>query len=150
VLRIELSPSPALAGATLLAHGAAAVCLAAVVPGVPGAAGWPLAALILALGAASAWNRALLRGARAVRAIRWLSPEEAEFLRGDGTSVRAPIAPGGSVNRCWVTLRAGAPVRRTILIAADMADPRAFRALRLWALWGRAGELNAKPAVFRR
>jgi hypothetical protein len=147
VLRIELSPSPALAGATLLAHGAAAACLAAVVPGV---AGWPLAALVLALGAASAWNRALLRGARAVRAIRWLAPEEAEFLGGDGTSVRAPIAPGGSVNRFWVTLRAGAPVRRTILIAADMADPRAFRALRLWALWGRAGELNAKPAVFRR
>jgi signal recognition particle GTPase len=36
-----------------------------------------------------------------------------------------------------VTLPLRGTPRRTLLVAADMLAPAAFRQLRLWALWGR-------------
>ena len=144
---VALKPSTALCALTLIVHAAGAACLWLVIPGAGGAA---LSLLVAALGAAAAWNRALLRGGRALRSIRWTGGDAAEFEFGDGTRVRAPIASDGQVNRLWVALRAGAPLRRSFLVARDMADPAAFRALRLWALWGgAAGVANSQLPAWR-
>ena len=64
--RFELRRSPSLAAAIVAAHAAAAAGAYMVVPGMMGAA---LAIALLALGAAVAWSRALLRPSGAVRAM---------------------------------------------------------------------------------
>jgi vitamin B12 transporter len=56
VLRLELRASRALAGAVVLVHGAGAVAALLAAPGTPGLG---LAALLLALGAATVWRAAL-------------------------------------------------------------------------------------------
>lgn len=136
--RLELSPSPTLAAAVLGVHAAAAGCVAAIVPGPAGTA---IAALLLALGAVTAWDRALLRGSRALRAIELAAPDRAVIALADGT--RHAVMPGRQrrVGRFWVTLPAGLPTRPTILVTADMLDREAFRLLRLWALWGRVADV---------
>ncbi|MEO8718118.1 MAG: hypothetical protein ABI423_07840, partial [Burkholderiales bacterium] len=58
VLRLELRASRALAAALALLHAAAAACLVAILPGYVGIS---LALLVLALGVAAGWDRALLR-----------------------------------------------------------------------------------------
>ncbi|OFZ97573.1 MAG: hypothetical protein A2Z64_03600 [Betaproteobacteria bacterium RIFCSPLOWO2_02_67_12] len=133
VLRLELRPSRALAATILGAHLASAACLDLIVGGL---AGMALAALAAALGAATAWDRALLRGARAPRAIE---------LRGDGSASvesasgwRCPAAGGrGRAGRHWVIVALHGASRRTLLITGDMLETESFRRLRLWALWGR-------------
>ena len=55
----------------------------------------------------------------------------------DGERVSARAARRRYVGRWLVTVALGAPLRRTLLVTADMAEPRAFRRLRVWALWGR-------------
>lgn len=134
-LRIELSPSRALTGAILFVHGLGAACAVLVLPAPWGVA---LGAALAALGLAAAWDRALLRGACAVRAIEPCGPEQAtiELRNGERFSVR--ISGRRSVNRFWLALPVRLRRRRTLLVTADMLEREAFRTLRLWALWGKA------------
>lgn len=138
-LRIELSPSRALTAALLAVHGVGGAAAAATLPAPWGGA---LAAALCALGMAAAWDRALLRGARALRALELLGPDDALVELRDGT--RCALRPGvrRSVNKLWLALPVRLPGRRSVLICADMLEPQEFRVLRLWALCGRV----ASPA----
>ena len=134
LLRLELRPSRALAAALALLHVAAALCALAAFPGIPGSA---LAVLLLALGAAAAWQRALLRGRSAVRAIELGAQAAATLELADGRRLTGSVAARRHVSRLWVTLPLRGAPHRTVLVMADMLAPAAFRQLRLWALWGR-------------
>ena len=116
-----------------MAHAAAAAAVYALVPGIAGLA---LAAAFLALGAATAWSRALLRAARSVRAIE-IGGATPVFRLADGAEVAAPVAARRYVTRYVVALPVGRPLRRTLLVSADMLGSEEFRRLRLWALWNR-------------
>jgi hypothetical protein len=133
-LRLALSPSRPLAALYLAMHATAAGSIVAVLPGVAGLA---LAALLVALGAASAWERALLRGRRSPRAIEIFSSGEARVEFAGGETAAASARQGTGVTRHWVSLRTAAPMRRGVLVTAGMLRPGPFRLLRLWALWGR-------------
>ncbi|MGQ0654666.1 MAG: protein YgfX [Betaproteobacteria bacterium] len=132
-VRLELRPSPWLAVVIVAAHGAAAVCAALA---VPGPAGWALGGALFALGLATAWSRALLRAPGSVRALEIDAPALVLHLT-DGGSLRAEPSPRRYVSRWFVTLSLLPPVRRTLLVPADMLAPAEFRRLRLWALWGK-------------
>jgi hypothetical protein len=132
-LRVELAPSPFLAIAIMTMHAAAASCTLTVTPGVPGLL---LAALLVALGIATAWSRALLKSRSSVRAIELTGPKLAIELA-SGESFPAEVASRRYVGRFMVTLALRHPVRRTLLITRDMMDGDLFRLLRIWALWGR-------------
>ena len=134
-LRLELSPCPVLGAAIVGAHAVAAGCLLLVLPGAAGAA---LAILVLALGAASAWNRALLHGTRAPRAIEIGPSAQALLVRADGRRIPARPLRGVGITRWWVVLRLGAPARGGFLVSAGMLASEPFRLLRLWARWERA------------
>jgi hypothetical protein len=45
-----------------------------------------------------------------------------------------------------VALPVRRPVRRTILVTRDMLDAGSFRALRVWALWGKLPGASAMPS----
>ncbi len=102
-----------------------------------------LALLILALGGVSAWDRALLRGARSPRAIEIPASGAAVvavvavvvLASGETMAVRA--VRGIGVTRHWVALGPRSLAGRGVLVTAGMLGPAAFRILRLWALWGR-------------
>jgi len=128
-LRLQLRPSYALAALIVSAHAAAAVSMVFLMQNVPGVL---LGGALLALGAAAAWRRALLRGRAAVRALE--ISEEGVVC--ETTSGRAAVEVGRRryVGRLLVTLPLGG---RTLLVTADMLEPREFRRLRIWALWGR-------------
>lgn len=96
-----------------------------------------LAGLLLALGAASAWDRALLRGARSPRSIEIPGSGKARLVFANGQSALADPVRGLGVTRYWVALRVRSPMRRGMLVTADMLGREPFRLLRLWALWGR-------------
>jgi hypothetical protein len=133
MLPLDLRPSWRLALLIAGLHGLAAACLALAIPGLAGAV---LAALLAALGAAAAWDRALLRGRRSPRSLRVLSDGSLHVELADGTSY--PVGTGArTVNRFLVALPLDGLARRSILVTADMLDPGSFRLLRLWALWGR-------------
>jgi len=133
-LRLELSPSGVFAATILTLYAAASACMLLVLPGVSGLV---LAGLLLALGAAAAWDRALLRGSRSPRAIEIHASGQALLVLRNGES--APMKSGGGVGvtRCWVALKTGFPARPSVLVAQDMLGREPFRLLRLWALWGR-------------
>ena len=133
-LRLELSPSRSLAAVILVMHAAAAGSVLAVAPGLVGPA---IAALLVALGAASAWDRALLRGRRSPRAIEIRGSGEALVVFASGKTAAAGAIHGTGVTRYWVTLDTALPMRRSVLVTAGMLRPAPFRLLRLWALWGR-------------
>jgi len=114
-------------------HAVAAACLLAVVPGI---AGFLLAAAVLALGAVSAWVRALLRSPASVRAIE-LEGAGATVELGDGRRIAAPVSARRYVSRIAVSLPVKAPLRRTLLISRDMLSGDSFRLLSIWALWGK-------------
>ena len=118
-MRLELRPSYALAALIVSAHAAAALSVLWLMPNAWGAA---LGAALLALGGASAWSRALLRGRAAVRVLELLADEPAGAAR------------RRYVSRLLVTLPLGG---RTLLVTADMLEPHEFRRLRIWALWGK-------------
>jgi hypothetical protein len=139
-LRLELAPSVALAAALVGMHAAAAACVALVVPGAAGAA---LAAALLALGLAVAWSRALLRSPASVRAIDIDGPGIVLQLAG-GASLPVEVAGRRFVSRFMVTLPVLRPVRRTVLVTADMLGSAEFRRLRIWALWGKLGAVAPK------
>jgi hypothetical protein len=139
-LRLTLSPSRPLAIAILVLHSGAAACVAAVVPGL---AGLLLALLLAGLGVAVAWSRALLRSARSVQALELSGEGILVELRG-GERIAAQ-AGRRYVHRFLVTLPLRAPLRRTLLVTADMLDPESFRRLRIWALWGRLPGAGGAP-----
>ena len=127
IVRLVLSPSRALAAVIVVLHAAAGASAFLVLGGIAGAA---LGAMLLALGVAAAWSRALLRSARSVRALEICGDELVVELAG-GRRVAA-AAP----QRCYVSrLAVVLPLGRTVLVAADMLSPADFRRLRLWALW---------------
>jgi hypothetical protein len=132
-VRFELAPSRAFAAAIILAHIAAAAAAYAVLPDLRGAL---LALGLVALGAAAAWSRALLRAGSAVRAIE-VGGAQPQFQLANGASLSAPVADRRYVTRYVVALPVGAPLRRTLLVTADMLGAQEFRRLRLWALWNR-------------
>jgi hypothetical protein len=132
--RLELSPSPVLAAAIAGVHLAAA---AGVVLALPGAAGWGIAALMVALGAESARDRALLRARHSTRVIELCGPDVLVLVLADGRRVSSAVAAGRWVTRYCVALPVRAPWRRTLLVTRAMLGEPSFRLLRLWARWGR-------------
>ena len=114
-------------------HLVAAGCIYAVNRGT---AGIVLALLVLVLGAAAAWDRALLRAGRSPRALELSDGGPSQVVFRPGT--RRPVADGPrSVNRFWVTLPLRGAFRGSVMVTADMLQAEEFRVLRLWALWGR-------------
>lgn len=115
-------------------YAAAAGCFLTVLTGWHGVA---LAFLTAALGAAAAWDRALLHSARSARAVEISRDGTAKCLFANGESAALRPLGGSAVTRYWVALRLGSPKRKSLLITAGMLDPQSLRLLRLWALWGR-------------
>jgi hypothetical protein len=132
-VRFELKAAPRLATAIVAAHLAAALGAYAA---LPRAAGIALALALVALGAAAAWSRALLRAARSVRALE-VGAAEATFELASGERLSAPVGERRYVTRHLVALSVGGTLRRALLITADMLPAREFRRLRIWALWNR-------------
>jgi len=139
-LRLELAPSYALAAAIVALHALAAGSVAVV---LPGAAGGLLAAALLALGAAAAWSRGLLRSPASVRAME-ISGSGVILELASGARIDGQPAERRYVSRFMVTLPMRRPVRRTILVTGDMLGRDSFRALRIWALWGRLPAVAGK------
>jgi len=139
--RFSLNPSRRLAGAVLSAHAAGAVC-AAIALEAP--FGLPMAALLMALGAYAAWQHALLRSARSIRAIEIAEAGAAVLERADGARLPGQISGRRHVSRHWVAMSVRGTAANSILITGDMLDAGAFRALRMWALWNR---LPRRPAA---
>lgn len=131
--RLPLSPSPRLAAVILALHLAAGAAAWAALTGVAGAA---LCAALGALGLAAALDRALLRTRRCVRALE-IGTDTVTVELADGSRLEATAAPGRYVTRFAVFVPLRRPVGRSLLVTADMLDEEGFRALRLWALWGR-------------
>jgi hypothetical protein len=126
-------------------HALAAACIALVLPGAWGAA---LAALVAALGVATAWDRALLRSARSVRSVELYAGGLAVLGLADGSRLEGPVAARRNVSHWWVTLPLVRRPRRTLLVARDMLSAGDFRRLRIWALWGRVpGVAAPQPAA---
>jgi len=136
---LQLSPSPALAAVIFAAHMCAAAAAALALPGWPGVA---LAAALAALGLASAWSRALLRSPGSVRGLR-LDGADLTLELANGASLAAEPAGPRHVSRLMVALPLRRPAR-ALLVTADMLDPESFRALRVWALWGRVAGVAGK------
>ena len=140
-VRFQLKPSPALAIAIVAGHIAAA---AAVYMALPRAAGVALALALVALGAAAAWSRALLRSRSSVRAIE-VGGAQATFELASGERLSAIVATRRYVTRHVVALPLRGGLGRTLLVTGDMLSAEEFRRLRIWALWNRLPA--ARPAV---
>jgi hypothetical protein len=122
------------------AHALAAGSIVSVHASPPALA---LALLVVALGAASAWDRALLRGRQSPRSLEVSSDGALEVRLADGA--RLPAAGGTRVvNRLLVALILRNSRRKSVLVVAGMLAPEEFRRLRLWALWGRPGVAPAQ------
>jgi hypothetical protein len=131
-LRLELAPSLPLALVLVGLHGAAAACLILVLPGI---AGMLAGTLVMGLGLAAAWSRALLRSASSVRGLQLGAAVQLRLASGEVLAAEA--AERRYVGRHIVLLPMRRPVRRTILVTRDMLGPDSFRGLRIWALWGK-------------
>jgi len=141
--QFRLAPSRTLALLIVVAHSAAAAALLLVAKESP--AGWALAVLIVALGAATAWDRALLRGTRSIRAFVLAGPDSIELELTGRRRLSARLSPQRWVGARLVILALRAPRRSSLLITGDMLDPEAFRRLRLWALWGALPGVASMP-----
>jgi len=132
-LRVELRPARALAAGTMLVHAAGAAAILLVMPGAPGIG---VAVLLLALGAAAAWERALLRGTHSPRVVELEPDGTLRVLLGAGQRATGRAAARCHVGPWWILIPLGAP-RRMALLTRDMLGAEDFRRLRIWALWGR-------------
>lgn len=130
----QLTPSRWIATFIVFVHGASAAALLAL---SDAAIGWILAALMVALGIATAWDRALLRAGRSVRGFEVQGPDRIVLELSSHERLASRVGSRRWVSAHLVALPIAAPLRRTLVIADDMLDPDAFRRLRLWALWGR-------------
>ena len=126
-LRLVLSPSPAFAAVIVALHAAAGAATFFLVGGIAGGA---LGAMLLMLGLAAAWSRALLGSARSVRALE-IGGDEVVLELASGEQIAAPAPQRCYVGRFAVVLQ----LSKTILVSADMLNPAEFRRLRVWALW---------------
>ncbi|MGH8745093.1 MAG: protein YgfX [Burkholderiales bacterium] len=142
--RVHFSPSRGLAAIIVAMHGGAGICAGALVPGVTGIC---LGLLIAGLGFAAAWDRALLRGRRSARGLETRGDDSVVLELADGERVRLRISPRRFVSGLVVILPAVPRVHRTIVVARDMLGPDSFRALRLWALWGRVPGIESAPPL---
>ncbi len=133
-VRLALSPSPALAGLIVVLHGIAAGCFLTVLTGWLAVAA---AMLILALGVATACDRALLITGHSPRLIEIEPSGEAYCTFASGESAPVVARTASVLARHWVSLGLSAPWRRSLLVATGMLTEDHFRLLRLWALWGR-------------
>jgi hypothetical protein len=141
-LRLRLSPSPLLAALIVVVHAAAGLSAWAVIPGLAGAL---LGAALIALGTAAAWSRALLKSASSVHALE-LGPSRMAVQLAGGERFETAIAGRRFVSKLLVALPV--PGSRTILITRDMLGADSFRALRIWALWGRLpGAAGSRPVA---
>ena len=138
----RLRPSRSLAILIVVAHGAAA---AAVLVALRGPPGWTLAVLLLLLGIATARDRALLRGAGAVRGFEIEGPDRIvlQHLRGAPLGVR--VGARRWVSAGLVAVPIAAPRRRVLLVTRGMLEADALRRLRIWALWGRLPAVAPMP-----
>ena len=126
-------------------HGTAAACAGTLVAGAPGIC---LAVLIAGLGFAAAWDRALLRGRRSVRALRIVGKDRVILELANAELLPMKVSPRRYVSGLAAILPSAASMHRTIVVARDMLDPDSFRALRLWALWGRVPDAGpGRPAA---
>lgn len=107
-----------------------------------------LGTLLLVLGTAAAWSRALLGAAGSVRALE-VSGSDMVLVLKDGRRVAADPAGRRYVSRFMVTLPARRPLRRTVLVTSDMLTRAEFRRLRLWALWGKVPSRPSPPQPSR-
>ena len=139
-LRLELAPSAFLTILIIALHAAAALCAAAVLGGT---AGLLVALLLVLLGMASAWNRALLRSRSSIRSLELIG-EKLEVELRSGERFPAEVAERRYVGRFIVILPFRQPVRRHVLVTRDMLGPDSFRRLRIWALWGRLPPVAGK------
>jgi hypothetical protein len=142
-LRLELSPSPRLALLMVALHGAAGAAALAVVGGI---AGGCLGVALLALGASAAWRHALHRGPTALRTLE-LEGTGVVLTLANGRQLAGELAGPRFVSRFAVAMSVRRSAARTIFVTPDMLDHESFRALRLWALWGKvpgvaAGQLQ--------
>ena len=145
ILRIELSPSRGLAVIIVVVHLAAAACTGWL---VAGATGICLGALIAGLGFAAAWDRALLRARRSVRALRIVGKDRLILELANADLSPMHVSPRRYVSTLAVILPGAASMHRTIVVVRDMLEPGSFRALRLWALWGRVPDAGpGQPAA---
>ena len=142
--RIQLSPSRSLAATIVVVHGGAAVCAGMF---VAGATGICLGLLIAALGIAAAWDRALLRGRRSVQALNIVSGDSVILELANAERVTLRISHRRFVSALVVILPGTPWMRRTIVLWHDMLGADLFRALRLWALWGRVPETKTTQPV---
>ena len=138
--RFELTPSWKFAVAVVILHGIAGASAIVVMPDWRG---YALAIALLALGAVSAWSRALLRSATSVRALEFAG-EAVTLELTSGERFAAEIGAPRHVSRLMVTLPVRKPARRTILVTRDMLGGDLFRLLRIWALWGRLPAVAGK------
>jgi len=147
-VRLALSPSVGLAALVLALHAMAALVILTVLTGLLAVAG---ALLIIGLGAAAAWDRALLGSRHSLRAIEIRHSGEAYCLLADGSTAAIEPGRGNAVTRYWVSLRLHSTWNRSHLVAVSMLPAASFRLLRLWALWGRLpaavapGQLSGRP-----
>jgi membrane protein implicated in regulation of membrane protease activity len=140
-MRLELSPSPALAAALVALHLVAAACVYLVLPDVRGVL---LGAGLLALGVAAAWSRALLGAGASVRALELRDRAEAELETRSGKRYASRQGARRYVGRLVVTVPVRKPGRGSVLVSRDMLPGDSFRRLRVWALWGRVPRVAAK------
>jgi hypothetical protein len=133
---LRLTPSRGFAALLVAAHVAAGACAALALPGWPGGL---LACALAALGLASAWSRALLRSPGSPRSLTLGADASAELANGASFA----LCGGGHVSRFMVTLAARGS-RRRLLVTAGMLDRESFRALRVWALWGKLPAVAGK------
>ena len=124
-------------------HATAAACFLTTMSGVPA---WGLAVLVLCLGGVSAWERALLRGSRAPRAIEVADAGSAVVILASGKAIDVRPVRGIGVTRYWVALGPATLAGRAIFVTAGMLGPAQMRILRLWALWGRIPGAMWRPA----
>ena len=135
-----LNPSPGFAATILGVHALAAASLWMSIPGRGAAV---IAMLVAVLGAVAAWDRALLRARRSVRAIEISGPEDVLLEFSDGTRRAGRSPRRRHVSRFGVGLGLAGLRRRSLFVWNGMLDPAASRSLRLWALWGRVpGDLG--------
>lgn len=133
-VNLTLCPSPGLALCIAGAHVLAAACLWWLLPALPGTV---LAVLVVALGAATAWDRALLSARSSVCGLELGRGNAAVLRLRDGRRVPVEAGQGRLVSRLCLALPVRAPWRRSLLVTPAMLEPESFRILRLWALWGR-------------
>lgn len=142
-MHFRLLPSRRIALLIVLAHVGAALALLTVAHAW--VSGWVLAALLVALGFATAWDRALLGARGSVREFSLEGPHEVLLgLRGRGR-VRSRVAARRWVSARLVVLPLALPTRGALLVAGDMLGAEDFRRLRLWALWGRLPGVASTP-----